>query len=91
MGIAAPEVILKATPNPVISRTRISYNLATPAVVQVMVSDAQGKVLKVLVNAKQETGAYNLDWDASGLTKGFYFITISKDGEMKQTVRVLKG
>jgi hypothetical protein len=91
LGLAAPEVILNATPNPVINRTRISYNISSPGAIQVVVSDANGRVLNVLVNAKQQAGTYNLDWDASGVTKGFYFVTITKNGVVQQTVRVLKG
>ena len=91
LGLASPEVILSATPNPVISRTRVTYRVTSPGIVQVLVSDAQGRVTKVLVNAKQEAGTYNLDWDAAGVTKGFYFISILKDGEVKQTLRVVKG
>jgi hypothetical protein len=91
LGLAAPEVILTATPNPVINRTRIAYNLSSPAAVQVVISDAQGRVMKVLVNTRQNAGSYNLDWDASGVTNGFYFISILHNGEVKQTLRVLKG
>lgn len=91
LGLATPEVMMVATPNPVTSRTTLRYRLTSVADVQILVSDAQGRVVKVLANTKQEAGTYNLDWDATNAPRGFYFISILKNGEIKQTVRVLKG
>ncbi len=91
LGIAAPEAMIAATPNPVISRGHLTYRVTQPAMVQVTVSDAQGRVLKVLSNSRQDAGTYSLDWDASGLIKGVYFISVLKNGEVKQTIRVMKG
>lgn len=91
LGMAAPEVMLTATPNPVVGRTRITYRMKTEGATQVIISDAQGRRLKVFSNGKQAAGTYNLEWDASGQTGGFYFITIVQDGQVKQSVRVLKG
>jgi hypothetical protein len=91
IGIAAPDAMLSVTPNPVTNRSQIMYRLTSPSAVQVIVSDAQGRTIKVLASTKQDAGTYYLDWDAAGITKGFYFISILKDGVLKQTVRVLKG
>lgn len=91
LGISTPDAVISATPNPVTNRSRINYRLTAPAAVQVVISDAQGKVLNVLVNAKQEAGTYNTQWDATGLTSGFYFITLVNNGQVKQTVRVMKN
>jgi len=91
LGLATPDVMMTAMPNPFTNRTHITYHIASSSMVQIAVSDAQGRMLRMLVNAKQEAGTYNLDWDAGNAAKGFYFITIVKDGQVKQTVRVLKG
>ena len=91
LGIATPDLMMMATPNPVTNRTRITYRLTSPSAVQILISDAQGRTVKVLANTKQEAGTYNLDWDASNAAKGFYFISILKNGEIHQTIKVLKG
>ena len=91
LKVAAPEVMITATPNPVTGRTSVRYHLASPAAVQILVSDAQGRPVKVLTNAKQGAGTYNVSWDATNSIKGVYFISILKDGEVKQTLRVMKG
>jgi hypothetical protein len=91
LGLATPEAMLTASPNPLTNKTHVVYHVASPAAIQVAVTDAQGRVIKTLVNAKQGAGTYSLDWDAGTLTKGFYFITVVKDGQVKQTVRVMKG
>jgi hypothetical protein len=91
LNIGAPEIMMTATPNPVTNRTTIRYRLSEGANVQIVVSDANGRTVNVLRNAKQDSGIYNLDWNASNVLKGVYFISIMKDGVVKQTLRILKG
>jgi hypothetical protein len=91
LKIGPPEIMMTATPNPVTNRTTIRYRLSAGANVQIVVNDEQGRTVNVLRNAKQDPGIYSLDWDASKAIKGVYFISILKDGVVKQTLRVLKG
>lgn len=91
LGIATPDVMMTAQPNPFTNRTHLIYRITSPTLVQIGVTDAQGRMIKMLVNTKQDAGTYNLDWDASGMSKGFYFISIVTNGQVKQTVRVMKG
>jgi len=91
LGFASPDMIASAYPNPVSNRSTIRYKLTNASTVQIMVSDAQGRPVKVLTNQKQAAGTYTLDWDASRVAKGVYFISVIKNGELKQTIRVVKG
>ena len=91
LGIATPDAMMTAVPNPFTSRTHIRYHITSPTLVQIGVTDAQGRMIKMLVNTKQDVGTYNLDWDGAGISKGFYFISIVTNGQVKQTVRVMKG
>jgi len=68
----------------------LRYHVAVPSKVNIILYDALGKPLKVLVNKKVEAGTYNVQWDANGMAKGSYFISASKDGGAKQTVTVIK-
>lgn len=91
LKVAAPEAMITAAPNPVTGITNVRYRLSSPSNVQVVVSDAQGRAVKVLVNANQEAGTYNVNWDAARAAKGIYFISVLKNGAVKQTVRVTRG
>lgn len=91
LAIAPPEVMMMAVPNPTTGSTRVTYRLTSSSNIQVLVSDAQGKTVKVLANATQNAGTYNVNWDATNAAKGFYFITILKNGQVFQTVKVMKG
>jgi hypothetical protein len=88
--MAAPEMIATATPNPVANTATVRYKLDKEAAVQIAVTDVAGKPIKVLANKRQAAGTYSIDWPSANLAKGTYFITIAKDGEVKQTIRMIK-
>ena len=89
--LAAPDMVAKTSPNPFGESTTIQYQLKTPATVNIAVYDAQGVQVKVLVNKRQATGSYTERFDATGLKAGAYFIKVSTDGVVKQTLRVIKA
>lgn len=90
LGVAAPEVIATATPNPVSNSATVRYKLDQAANVQITVMDALGKPVQMLANKRQDAGTYSIDWSSQKLTRGTYFITIAKDGAVKQTIRMVK-
>ena len=90
LGFASPGIEISASPNPIGSSNTLRYHVAVPSKVNIILYDALGKPLKVLVNKKVEAGTYNVQWDANGMAKGSYFISASKDGGAKQTVTVIK-
>jgi hypothetical protein len=92
LGLASPAMMISNSPNPVSNNSNtLRYHVATPSQVQITLFDATGKPLKVLVNKKQEAGTYSVQWSANGFAKGSYFITALKDGEVKQTITVIKN
>jgi hypothetical protein len=90
LGVAAPEVLATATPNPVTNTNTVRYRLDNAANVLITVSDALGKQVQVLVNKRQEAGTYTISWQSQKLAAGTYYITIAKDGAVKQTIRLVK-
>ncbi len=88
--LSAPDMVMKTSPNPFTESTTIQYHLKKPAQVTIAVYDAQGKEVKVLVNKKQPAGSYTQAFNAKGLGAGMYFVKIIKDGEVKQTLKVIK-
>lgn len=91
LGLATPEVFASVSPNPVVNSSRLSYRVESSAQITITVADASGKAIRVLANKKQEPGTYNIEWNTSSLAKGSYFISIAKNGVIKQTLPLLKG
>jgi hypothetical protein len=60
-------------PNPFNPTTKIDYNLASEANVNLKVYDATGKLVSVLVNEKQVAGYYTKEFNAGNLASGVYF------------------
>ena len=90
LSLAAPKVFITANPNPTVNNNTIRYHMATAGKINIAVYDASGRMLKVLVNQKQESGTYTLGWNTENLSKGIYYITASTDGSLKQTIKLVK-
>ena len=69
--------LLQNYPNPFNPSTTIHYDLPKRAHVSLKIYDIIGHLVADLVNGEQEAGAYNLVWDAQGLTSGVYYYKIS--------------
>jgi hypothetical protein len=64
-------------PNPFNAQTAISYQIASPGEVELMVYNVLGQEVAKLVKGVQQAGRYAVNWDASGVTSGVYFCRIS--------------
>ncbi|HEU4632657.1 MAG TPA: DUF4331 family protein, partial [Flavisolibacter sp.] len=90
LGVTAPDMVVTAAPNPASGSSNIRYRIRQTGPVQIVVYDASGKTVEVLVNKKQEAGTYTVEWNTNGLPKGNYFVTAHKNGMPVQTVKVLR-
>ena len=90
MNIAAPEVFLKASPNPFVGSTTIQYHVASASNIRITLFDVSGKMIKVLADKKHEAGTYTLQWNATNMTKGTYYITTIKNGVAAQSLKIIK-
>jgi len=91
LTLSAPEAMIKTSPNPFSEQTNIQYELRTNANVKIEVYDAQGKAITVLLDEAQKAGSYTRAFNAKGLGAGVYFIKISTNGNLKQTLNVVKS
>jgi Domain of unknown function (DUF4331)/Secretion system C-terminal sorting domain len=91
LALAAPDVVMKTSPNPFTDNTIIEYQVKTPAQITITVFDVQGKAVKALLNKRQAAGSYTEDFNGKDLGAGVYFIKIAKDGAVTQTLKVIKG
>jgi Concanavalin A-like lectin/glucanases superfamily/Secretion system C-terminal sorting domain len=63
-------------PNPFNPATVISYQVATDSHVELTVYDAAGKEVATLVHEQQNTGRYEVNFNAAALSSGIYFYTL---------------
>jgi len=91
LAVKAPEVFAKVFPNPFVDNSVITYHLDAPATVNISLVNVEGQVVMQLVNKNMKAGNYTEKIGSSKLIKGIYFIKIAKDGQVKQTIKVIKG
>lgn len=80
-------------PNPFNLSTTIEYSVSSIAAgydksVQLVVYDVHGKKVATLVNEKQSTGSYQVNFDASNLPSGVYYYQL-KSGNLYQTRKMV--
>ncbi|MDN3657104.1 DUF4331 family protein [Ferruginibacter paludis] len=91
LSLAAPEVFARVSPNPFVDNGTITYRLDNSANISISLVNEQGQQVKMLVNKNLTPGTYTEKWNGKDLTRGVYFIKVVKDGEVKQTIKVMKG
>ncbi len=67
-------------PNPFNPSTIISYTLSAPAHATLRVFDIMGREVRILVDAPQGAGRYSVTMDASRMSSGVYFYTLTAGG-----------
>lgn len=69
-------------PNPFNPSTTISYSLPTDSQVSLVVVDVTGRVVRNLVDTRQQAGNYLVNVDMAGLSSGVYLYRLNVDGRM---------
>lgn len=67
-------------PNPFNPSTVISYNMPVNGLVTLKVYDLLGNEAATLVNEVKEAGRHNISFNASGLSSGVYYYTLTAPG-----------
>ena len=80
-------------PNPFNSATLITYHLSSPGPVQLVIYNVLGQPVRILVDASQAAGSYQIRWDVLdqrgvSLSTGIYIARLSYPGGV-QTRRLL--
>jgi hypothetical protein len=60
--------------------TKISYRIASKGNVTLKVYNVLGNEAAVLIDGEKEAGNYEINFNASGLSSGVYFYTLSSAG-----------
>ncbi|HWJ28638.1 MAG TPA: DUF4331 family protein, partial [Flavisolibacter sp.] len=90
MGLSTPELFATSSPYPMTNTNSIRYRLEKEGNIRIAVFDAEVKPVKVLLNQSQKPGTYSLDWQAPEAAKGTYFIQFSVDGQVKNSMKIIK-
>jgi len=64
-------------PNPFNPSTKINYNVSEPGFVKLKVYNVLGVEVATLINEQKFAGNYTVDFDASRLSSGVYFYSLS--------------
>ncbi len=75
-------------PNPFNPSTTIHYTLKEAALTTLSVYNIRGQQVAQLVNGQQSAGAYNVNFDASGLPSGMYFYRL-ESGDFSQAAKMI--
>jgi len=67
-------------PNPFNPSTNISFSLAEIGFTQLKVYDVLGREVSVLVNEIMKPGTYTIRFNASGISSGVYFYSLTQNG-----------
>jgi hypothetical protein len=67
-------------PNPFNPLTVIRYTLAMDGDVTLKIYDIQGQLVATLVDERQESGPYQIEYDAEDLASGTYFVRLKVNG-----------
>ncbi len=78
-----------AYPNPFQTTTHIGYELQSLYPVELVVYDAVGRQVEVLVSSTQPAGLYEASFEAEGLPNGVYFYRLSAGSSTKTGQMVL--
>lgn len=76
-------------PNPFNPVTSIQYSLSSLQFVTIKVFDLLGNEIATLVNEEKSAGEYDIEFNGSGLTSGFYFYQLRADGFIQTRKMIL--
>ncbi|HMS35142.1 MAG TPA: T9SS type A sorting domain-containing protein [Ignavibacteria bacterium] len=79
IGIPSKYDLSQNYPNPFNPSTKISFDLPVDGKVSLKIFDMSGKELMTLVNEVKTAGYYSVSFNASSLSSGVYFYSLSAD------------
>ncbi|MEP7027684.1 MAG: ELWxxDGT repeat protein [Candidatus Eisenbacteria bacterium] len=83
--------LARNAPNPVTARTQIEYSLATEQRAVLRLFDAQGRLVRTLLDGFEPAGTHRVSVDAAGLSGGVYFYQLEAGGISRQRKMVVLG
>ena len=87
--------LLPVYPNPMTDRCSIHFNVFRPAQVRVLITDANGREVSMLIAGQQDQGRYTTQWDGTDATgravaAGTYLSVLEVDGRVVKAQRIVR-
>ena len=80
-----------AYPNPFNPSTKLSFSIDTSSELRLEVYDVSGKLVETVAKGFYQSGLHMIEWNASGLASGMYFVHLVRGSErLTQKVMLLK-
>lgn len=76
-GIVDTYMLNQNYPNPFNPNTTISYSVANPGLVSIKIFNILGEEIAILLNEYKNIGRFSVNFDASKLSSGIYFYTLT--------------
>ena len=89
-NVTSPDgfVLYQNYPNPFNPSTKIKYAIPQASNIVIKVFDILGNEIVTLVNEEKSTGEYEIEFDATGLTSGVYYYTLTA-GDFRSTKKLV--
>jgi len=73
----------KMYPNPFNPTTQISYSIENPGQMKLSIYNIAGQEVSVLHDGYQSSGSYNVQWNATELASGVYYVSMVMNGHVE--------
>jgi len=90
IGVPNKFALAQNYPNPFNPTTNINYDLPFDSKVSIKIFDITGREVASIVNQVQAAGYYSVNFNASALSSGVYFYSITADGGSQSFAKTLK-
>ena len=74
---------LEVFPNPVKEQASVTIHMDQPAVITLSLYDESGRLIRELLNGKEQTGTKTISFSVSQLRPGIYYLTLRRAGSSK--------
>jgi photosystem II stability/assembly factor-like uncharacterized protein len=81
-------VLYQNFPNPFNPMSKIKYDIAKQGKVKLVIFDALGREVEILVNENLKPGSYEIKWEASNFPSGVYFYKLTA-GDYSETRKMI--
>ncbi len=89
-NLSAPDLFMMQNyPNPFATQTTIKYRVAEKSNIDISIFDLTGRKITTLVHQVSTDGTFDVTWSAEGISNGTYIASLSSNGKIIQTMKML--
>ncbi|NQU55234.1 MAG: T9SS type A sorting domain-containing protein, partial [Bacteroidetes bacterium] len=85
----ADNSVFNTYPNPFMSQVQVEFSVDKNSHVRVAVYNSIGRLVKILVDEKRNTGIHKITWNADNMPAGIYYCSFMSEGKIKTSKMIL--